>query len=539
MLLQGGRKAALGVALTSRAVSRSPVGSALAPRASRTYARQQQSWDDDAGSGGSGDGDERRNGPRQERTSTWRAPRDLPPHWADRKDGKGAEPPKKRKKQPRVIQHPPPSEADLQRYAEMRVRRAERLERKDLTSQLTPVKTYMGGFTQPRHFEYLTVMDPTRKAKDSYDVRIGPDRVRPDAEAYTPHTVFLAVTRYPVRWGHGRATRRECFSSFCSESELEQRFKELNYGTWKEDETKLVKLRHGHPKEPVLTPAHWHCRDESKEYLDLAVLPGSPEERSLLNRPASHLIRALESEKKRLLKAQTEDATATSISGRTIDEIDELIAEHKSRLLPPVVDYVRPGPPYTEPPLAVPFLTVTLPTRPLAATVARLCNGHPRGLPFIASIPNEDRKDGPALFRRLLRMRTDRIRELVDQLVYRLEGNIGGMMSVRLSPEDKGRGLDGEGLDKKLEAPPRGWAEYSFLDEHSSCWDGLAREQYLSSWEGMPAQVKPGPPRTEKAAWSSPHPLLGVTSTAIPGVDFPTESMSSSDPETASAALST
>lgn len=141
MLLQGGRKAALGVALTSRAVSRSPVGSALAPRASRTYARQQQSWDDDAGSGGSGDGDERRNGPRQERTSTWRAPRDLPPHWADRKDGKGAEPPKKRKKQPRVIQHPPPSEADLQRYAEMRVRRAERLERKDLTSQLTPVKT--------------------------------------------------------------------------------------------------------------------------------------------------------------------------------------------------------------------------------------------------------------------------------------------------------------------------------------------------------------------------------------------------------------
>lgn len=374
----------------------------------------------------------------------------------------------------------------------------------------------MGGFTQPRHFEYLNVLDPTRKAKDSYDVRVGPDRVRPDAEAYTPHTVYLAMTRYPVRWGHGRATRRECFSGFCSEAGLEERFKDLNYGTWKEEETTLVKMRHGQPKEPVTTPAHWHCRSDSKEYLDLAVLPGSPEERSLLNRPASHVIRALESEKKRLLKTQQEDSTAVSSSGRSTEEIDDLIQEYRSRLLPPVVDYVRPEPPYTDPPHVVPFLTVTMPTRPLAATLARLCNAHSRGLPFIASIPNEDRRDGPALFRRLLRMRSDRIRQLVNELVYRLEGNAGGLMSLRMSPEDKGRGLDGEGLDKKLEAPPRGWAEYSFLEESSPCWEGLALEPYLASWADMPEQVKMGPARTEKVSWATPHPLLGVTSTAPP-----------------------
>ncbi|GAA5867920.1 hypothetical protein JCM3774_004722 [Rhodotorula dairenensis] len=474
----------------------------VVPQACRGYARQ-QSWDDEP------EAEPRRaSGP-----SSWRAPqRDPPPHW----DHDGDRPASKRsQKQPRVIVHPPLSEEQLKRHAEARVIRAERLERKDLTAQLTPVKTYMGGFTQPRHFEYLTVMDPTRKKKDSYDVRLGPNRVRPVAEAYTPHTVYLAMTRYPVRWGHGRATRRECFSGFCSEADLEERFRALNYGTWKEDETKLVKLKHGQPKQPVLTPAHWHCLAESKEYLDLAVLPGSPEERALLNRPASHFLRALEKEKARLQKALANDSTSVAATGRSLEELDALIAEHRKRLLPPVVDYVRPEPPYTDPPHVVPFLTVTLPTRPLAATLARLCNGHPRGLPFIASIPNEDRRDGPALFRRLLRMRADRIRELVDQLVYRLEGNVGGLMSLRLSPEDKGRGLEGEGLDKKLEAPPRGWAEYSFLDDASPCWDGIAREQYLTSWEGMPEQVKQGPRRDEKGTWTTPHPLVPASSAEV------------------------
>ena len=81
----------------------------------------------------------------------------------------------------------------------------------------------MGGFTQPQHLAFLNTRDPTRKAKDSYDVRIGQNRVRPDSEAYEPHVVYLAVTRYPVKWpGHGRAVRRETFSGFCKESELAQ-----------------------------------------------------------------------------------------------------------------------------------------------------------------------------------------------------------------------------------------------------------------------------------------------------------------------------
>ena len=382
----------------------------------------------------------------------------------------------------------------------------------------------MGGFTQPRHLQYLTTLDPTRKAKDSRDVRVGPDRIRPAAEAYEPHTVYLAVTRYPIRWGHGRQTRRECFSGFCRESELEDRFRALNYGTWKDEKTELVKLRHGQPKQPVVTPAHWSCLADSKEYLDLAVLPGSPEERSLLNRPASKLLTALFKERTRTLRdaklkadapSSSARADAVSAQGRTLAELEALIASTSARLLPPVTDYERPPPPYTSPPLVVPLLTVTLPTRPLAATLARLSNGHPRGLSFIASIPNEDRKDGPALFRRLLRMRANRMQQVARELILKLEGYGGGLMGLRMGPEDRGRGIEGEGLGESTSAPERGWAEVSWLDEQSACWEGIARDEYLASWDDVEG-AKAGPRRRDDARWAAPHPLVPAVGEGAP-----------------------
>lgn len=123
----------------------------------------------------------------------------------------------------------------------------------------------MGGFTQPRHLAFLNTLDPTRKPKDSYAVRVGASRVRPDAEAYEPHIVYLAVTRYPVRWGHGRATRRECFSGFCKESELAERFRLLN--GWR-----------------VSGSGYYVGDSASNEYLEQAVWPGSPQARSLANK---------------------------------------------------------------------------------------------------------------------------------------------------------------------------------------------------------------------------------------------------------------
>ncbi|GAA5925151.1 hypothetical protein JCM3775_006378 [Rhodotorula graminis] len=498
------------VASTSRAI-------AADPRRSFT-SRPQASWDDEADARrptmrvkdgrivphyARGDRDHPSSS-----SSSWSAPR--------RESGDPARAKPRRPKQQKDIVHPPPSPEDLERYHKTRVLRAERLERKDLTAQLTETKTYMGGFTQPRHLQFLTTLDPTRKPKDSRDVRVGPNRIRPAAEAYEPHVVYLAVTRYPVRWGHGRQTRRECFSGYCRESELVDRFRALNYGTWKEEKTELVKLRHGQPRQPVVTPAHWACLADSKEYLDQAVLPGSPEERSLLNRPASKLLHALLKERARTLRAADLEADAPSSSvpadavsaqGRTLAELDALIASTSARLLPPVTDYTRPGPPYTSPPLVVPLLTVTLPTRPLAATLARLSNGHARGLSFIASIPNEDRKDGPALFRRLLRMRANRIQSVTRELILKLDGYGGGLMGLRMGPEDRGRGIEGEGLGESTTAPERGWAEVSWLDEASACWEGIARDEYLASWDDVEG-AKAGPRRLDNARWATPHPLV-------------------------------
>jgi len=354
----------------------------------------------------------------------------------------------------------------------------------------------MGGFTQPRHLHFLNTLDPSRKQKDSYDIRVGENRVRPAAEAYEPHTVYLAVTRLPIRWGHGRSTRRECFSGFCKESEMGERFKELNYGVWKEEETKLVKLRHGKPKEPVVTPAHWHCSSESKEYLDLAVMPGSPEERSLLNKPISNRLKTVMKEFERE-RTKLKEGKPDSDPSR-VEEFEALVKATKKELRPVVSsNYVRPQPPYLDTRLVVPLLTVTLPTRPLAATLARLCNGHPRGLPFIASIPDSDRKDGPATFRRLLRMRANRMLELTKEIVYKLQGHAGGLMSLRLDPEDKGRGIEGEGLGQEIKTPERGWAEVSWLEKDSPVWEGIERDLYVADWQDLEG-VRAGPSLVEE-----------------------------------------
>ncbi|BGP12372.1 hypothetical protein JCM10213_002024 [Rhodosporidiobolus nylandii] len=523
--------AALPVASTSRAVFVKP------PPFVRSFASRQRSWSDEDDDDPATDRSKRDAG-RWAPGTRWTAPKKASN--------------KQRQRQQRKQDNPPPSEADLERYRQMRIQRAERLERRDLTAQMTETKTYMGGFTQPRHFQYLTVMDPTRKNKDSYEVRVGENRIRPEASAYEPHTVYLAVTRHPIRWGHGRATRREVFSGYCKESELAERFKELNYGRWVEEKTELVKLAHGKPKQPVTTPAHWACLDDSKEYLDLAVLPGSPEERALLNRPASHQIRALEAELKRLTKKDYElydklNPPATPSEPKppgppakapprpplpddfvspTADrqkEIKAQIRQIRTTLRPAVENYERPTPPYLDPRLVVPFLTVTLPTRPLAATVARLCNAHPRGLPFMAGIPNDDRRDGPALFRRLLRLRTNRLQELTQEIVQKITGHGGGLMAMRLKPEDRGRGIEGEGLSEEVKAPTaRGWAEFSWLDEKSPCWEGIAKEQYIDGWAEM-AEAKRGPDRAETTEWMEPHPLVEAAPTkqvVVPAVEM-------------------
>lgn len=157
----------------------------------------------------------------------------------------------------------------------------------------------------------------------------------------------------------------------------------------------------------------------------------------------------------------------------------------------------------------MPLLTVTLPTRPLASTLARLCNAFERGLPFYASVPNPDRKDGPSFFRRLLRLRANRIQELTATMVDRLQGNGGGFFGIRLGNEDKGRGVEGEMLSEPLAEPQRGWAVVRWLEDDSEGWEGLERENYQSSWESMSGvRNEPG--------WTDLANPVGVEVEAIP-----------------------
>lgn len=63
-------------------------------------------------------------------------------------------------------------------------------------------------------------------------------------------------------------------------------------------------------------------------------------------------------------------------------------------------------------------------------------------------------------------------------------------------------------MKDELAAPTkRGWAEFSWLDRESVCWEGIEEESYREKWEGMREAAR-GPDRAEKGDWKEAHPLL-------------------------------
>lgn len=91
-------------------------------------------------------------------------------------------------------------------------------------------------------------------------------------------------------------------------------------------------------------------------------------------------------------------------------------------------------------PLIYPLLRVILPTRPLARVFASLSKSLPTGFPYLAVIPLGDHKDGKSAFRRLTRIRLNRMRRLIKDIADCFEGKYGGFSSIRLSHEDRGKG---------------------------------------------------------------------------------------------------
>lgn len=122
-----------------------------------------------------------------------------------------------------------------------------------------------------------------------------------------------------------------------------------------------------------------------------------------------------------------------------------------------------------EKPLFRPLLTLTFSTRPLALAVSRLSKGLPRGVPFYASLDNMDRKSMTSYSSRIRSMRLQRMHNLTMTLARHLKGERGGLLGIRFNPEDKGRGVHGEGFEKPIDLDKRtievGVGEWYMLSE--------------------------------------------------------------------------
>ncbi|KAK7460587.1 hypothetical protein VKT23_009308 [Stygiomarasmius scandens] len=104
-----------------------------------------------------------------------------------------------------------------------------------------------------------------------------------------------------------------------------------------------------------------------------------------------------------------------------------------------------------EEPFWRPLLSFTVSTRPLATTLARLSRGLERGTPFHAAISNDDKKSKESFPVRMRGIRLGRMQMLGLELSKLLAGARGGLVGIRFAPEDKGRAIEGERLDKPIE----------------------------------------------------------------------------------------
>lgn len=134
-------------------------------------------------------------------------------------------------------------------------------------------------------------------------------------------------------------------------------------------------------------------------------------------------------------------------------EIESQASSGLSESGPDHVDAIRAKylPTLAQEPFFRPLLTLTVSTRPLANSLVRLSRALPRGLPFYASIAPEDRKFSDSLSSRMRNLRLNRMQDLAVAMAQGLSGARGGFVGIRFSSDERGRGVDGEGLDKALD----------------------------------------------------------------------------------------
>lgn len=195
------------------------------------------------------------------------------------------------------------------------------------------------------------------------------------------------------------------------------------------------------------------------------------------------------------------DSQVAGLSGSEPDsEVDSRVSSGLPQSESDTVSAVRAKyiPTLAQEPFFRPLLTLTVSTRPLAKTLVRLSRALPRGLPFYASIPPEDRKFSHSFSSRMRNLRLDRMQGLAVTMAQALSGARGGFVGIRFSPDERGRGVDGEGLHKALDSDKRviGVGVGNWFNRAQQLKEGFkmdAEEQVITPYTSQGTQADSGP----------------------------------------------
>ncbi|KIJ56515.1 hypothetical protein M422DRAFT_238141 [Sphaerobolus stellatus SS14] len=354
------------------------------------------------------------------------------------------------------------------RILKRRLEKAERDERMDITTTLTPPKTYMGGFTRPRDLRASNWYPggPYILKGKKYEI--------PHEDAYKPHTVFLAETRYKVRQGTGRVDARNHVVGICRTQDWHKIVKKLNSRSVPREYRESLDnacwpwLPDGGGK--VLKQVKWWGPDENLEEIMKEIYEDPnykiPEdiletvEEEEVEEPQPKQPPYPGKKPKDLLSMFVEPRIADTPQERTKPKVYKLKEIRKAYM--PIIK---------QEPFWRPLVAIGFSTRPLALTLARLARGMERGTPFYATIPNEDRKCLVSFDARMRNLRLNRMRQLVTDICKRLAGYQGGFIGIRFNVNDRGRTIGGEGLEAPL--PP----QYRIVDVRVAEWYSCAEEE--------------------------------------------------------------
>ncbi|CAE6476793.1 unnamed protein product [Rhizoctonia solani] len=349
---------------------------------------------------------------------------------------------------------PTPKETAL--MYKRRVEKAERDERVDISMSLTEVKTYHGGFTQPRILRGSNWFPGgTYLAKNKvYE--------KPVDSAYEPHTVYILESRYPVKTKEqGRPDVPEHIVGVIR-TPLWLRFLKHKNSPRVTGNARLSMDAAWwpflHRRIRQTESEQWWDKDQDPNQLRLEALGLTESD----NPPEP-------------LRAFYKDITQYHPNGSKFVEptpTKTIIPQRKSRTIGEIRSEYEPT--LDKEPFWRPLVSVTLATRPLANTLVRLCRSLPRGLAFYASIDTHDRKTVVSFPDRMRLLRLRRMRELTIEIARRLEGYYGGFIGIRFNKDDKGRAICGERLEQPLPDPLRviqvglgGWYE---LEKEMELW---------------------------------------------------------------------